>query len=379
LLWLTLWVVLPVYGFFYCRSVENFSTPGVWLSALFDLIGPHWLIGALGAVAVTAVLNHRPRLAKFIAIPLLLLTLAAVIQTARNNLDWLVYLRRQANQIALIIFIPALLFHYAGANFRERARKLLCLIAVVTAVLVLSEIAAIVWRWLHDVSMRKHPELPWQSIWHIRYVAIVLPAVWLAAAALIGRLPNSFVRLAAVLIICSYNLANGLAREYIPTEVPLDRVMSDVFQSQPHSNVRTYFSLRAVTNNVFHRPLAEYSACMAAGLRPTPADFRTGNTWPFRWGRVADDFKSRCIYNSSSSTQQIHGDMISHPEVTSVIVWEIAQSGLLSWISGDSAARAPGDGWFVVSDEYIASHSYWDWQDGWVFRRREFHRKSSAN
>jgi hypothetical protein len=71
--------------------------------------------------------------------------------------------------------------------------------------------------------------------------------------------------------------------------------------------------------------------------------------------------------------------MISHPEVTSVIVWEIAQSGLLSWISGDSAARAPGDGWFVVSDEYIASHSYWDWQDGWVFRRREFHRKSSAN
>ena len=39
-LWLILWLVMPVYGFFYCRSVEDFSSPMVWLTALFEFVHP---------------------------------------------------------------------------------------------------------------------------------------------------------------------------------------------------------------------------------------------------------------------------------------------------------------------------------------------------
>jgi Dolichyl-phosphate-mannose-protein mannosyltransferase len=375
LLWLALWLVLPVYGFFYCRSVDNFSTPVDWVLWLFELIRPYWLATILGAAIVTAGLNRWPRAAKFVAVPMLLLGLAAVIQSARNNFDWVVYLGFPGNQIPLAIVIPAVLFHYAGANFRERWRQALRLIGVVAAVLVLCEGAAIVWRWLHVMSMRKHPGLPWQSMWQIRYVAVVLPAVWLAAAALIGRLPTRALQIAAVVMICSYNLANGLAREYIQTEVPLDRAMADIYLSQPHSQVRTYFDLRKLTDNVYYRPLAAFNACMAAGLRPTPTEFRTGITWPYQWGSVAGQFKSRCIYNPTISAEQIRDDMAARPEVKRVIVWEIVGSSFFGWSAGDPAASGLGDGWTVASDEQIVTHSYWSWQDEWVLRRREFHRK----
>jgi hypothetical protein len=209
-------------------------------------------------------------------------------------------------------------------------------------------------------------------------VAIVLPAVWLAAAALIGRLPSRALQIATVVTICSYNLANGLAREYVQTEVPLDRAMADIFQSQPQSAVRTYFDLRTVTDNVFYRPLAAYNACMAAGLRPTPEEFRTGKTWPYQWGRVAAEFKNRCIYNPTISPAQIHDDMADHPDVTRVITWQAAMPGLnYSWF-GDPVTTGLGDGWVVVSDERIVVHYYWSWSNEWVFRRREFQRKSPA-
>lgn len=377
LLWLSLWIVLPVYGFFYCRSVDNFSSPTSWLISFFDLIGPYWLIVALGAVSAAAGLNRWPQIARFIAIPLLLLAVGALIQTARNRLDWLNYLVFPASRIALAILIPALLFHYSGESFRERREKLIRLFAVVAVVFVLCEAATWVWRWLHEISMRKHPELPWQSIWHIRYVAIVLPAVWLAAAALIARLPTRALRVAAVLMICSYNLANGIARQYTSTEVPLDRVMADVFQSQPRSNVRTYFDLRPIIDSPFYRPLAAYNACMAAGLHPTPGEFRTGNTWPYQWGKVAREFRNLCLYNPSISSEKIHDDTANDPGVTRVIVWDIVGPRLFSWnFVGDPAASGLSDDWLVASDEQIFTYSYWTWEERWELRRREFRRKS---
>jgi len=376
LLWLTLWIVLPVYGFFYCRSVDNFSSPTSWVISFYYLIGPNWLIVAAGVVVAAAVLNRWPLIARFIAVPLLLLAVGALVQTARNRLDWLNYLDFPLGRIVLAILIITLLFHYCGDSFRQRSGKLIRLLAVVAVVFVLCEAAAWVWRWLHKISMRKHPELPWQSIWHVRYVAVVLPAVWLAAAAVIARLPTRALRVAAVITICSYNLANGLARQYIPTEVPLDRVMADVFQSQPRSDVRTYFDLRTMIDNPFYRPLAAYNACMAAGLRPTPEEFRTGNTWPYRWGRVAGEFRNLCIYNPSISSGKIHYDMAGGPEVTRVIVWDIVGPRFFAWSFGDPAASGLGDGWLLASDDQIITYSYWTWDERWVLRRREFHRKS---
>lgn len=373
-LWLMLWIVMPVYGFFYCRSVPDFSSPMVWLRALYEFVQPVWWKALGGATILALALAWLPRTAKFIAIPALIVATAAVVQTARNNLDWMDYLDRPLVFLALLAIAPALIFHYSAPTLKGRTFQLLRLLAIVAVVLVLCEIMFYVWTWLAEVSMRKHPELPWQSVWHVRYVAIVWPAVWLAAASLIARLPTKVLRIAAVLMICSYNLYNGLARQIAATEVPLDRVLADVYRSQPHSDTRTYFDMRDLFDSTYYSPLAMYNACIAARLEPTPGEFRVGNVWPFEYGDAANQFKARCVYNPAISSDQIHGDISRDPEISCVIVWEVSREGLFWWSDGDIADAGLTGAWKLKSDEQIIVYWNWSWRADWVLRRREFDR-----
>jgi hypothetical protein len=377
-LWLLLWLVMPVYGFFYCRSVEDFSSPLVWLDTLFEFVRPvGWGVLA-GIIVVVFFLSWQPRAAKFVAIPLLLLAIAAVVQTARNHFEWMNLANVPAIRMAAIALVPAAIFHYSGTTLRQQFIELLRLLAIVGIVLVLCGLMFLAWKWMRDVSMRKHPELQWQTVWHTRYVAVVWPAVWLAAAALIARLPTPVLRVAAVLMICSYNLFNGLAREYASTEVPLDRVLADIYQSQPHSQTRTYFEMHVLTDSTYYRPLVLYNAVMAARLEPTPAEFRVGSSWPFQYGLAATQFRSRCIYNSSISTEKIHDDLAANPEISRVIVWEVSRTGWWSWPDEEAAKAGLTGRWAKKSDDLTISHWYFDWHNEWIFRRREFQRQPAG-
>lgn len=297
------------------------------------------------------------------------------MQTAHNRLQWMNLANVPAIRLAAIALVPGAIFHYSGNTFRQRFIELLRLLAIVGIVLALCGIMFLAWTWMRDVSMRKHPELPWQTVWHTRYVAIVWPAVWLAAAALVARLPTPVLRIAAVLMICFYNLTNGLAREYASTEVPLDRVLADVYQSQPHSQTRTYFEMHVLTDSTYYRPLVLYNAVMAARLELTPAEFRVGSSWPFQYGSAATQFRRRCIYNSSISTDKIRGDLAGNPEISRVIVWEVTRMGLWSWPDEEAANAGLTGRWAKKSDELIISHWYFDWHNEWIFRRREFQRE----
>jgi len=179
-------------------------------------------------------------------------------------------------------------------------------------------------------------------------------------------------------MICSYNLVNGLAREYASTEVPLDRVVADIYRSHPHSDTRTYFEMHELFDNTLYRPLALYNACIVARLQPIPAEFRVGSSWPFEYGVAATQFKSRCIYNSSISTEQIRDDLAANPEISRVIVWEVSRLGMWSW-PDDEAAKAGLTGrWALKSDEQIVSHWNWTWRSDWILRRREFQRNPAG-
>jgi hypothetical protein len=317
-------------------------------------------------------LGWLPRAAKFVAISLLLLGAAAVVQTARNDFGWMDLADKPLILMAAIALPAAMIFHYSGGTVRDRSIELLRLLAIVGVVLVLCGVMFLGWRWMREVSLRKHPELQWQTVWHIRYVAIVWPAVWLAAAALVGRLPTTALRVAAVLMICSYNLTNGLAREYASSEVPLDRVLADIYQSQPHSATRTYFEMHEMFESTYYRPLVLYNACMAAGLEPTPAEFRVGSSWPFQYGAAATEFRRRCIYNSSISSDRIREDLAKDAGISRVIVWEVSRFGMWSWPDDEAADAGLTGRWEKKSDEVIISHWNWDWHNEWMFRRREF-------
>jgi hypothetical protein len=377
LLWLLLWLVMPVYGFFYCRSVEDFSSPLVWLQSLVQILGAWWW-GALGGMACIALaLAWLPRAAKFVAIPLLLLAVAGIVEAARNNFDWWVAARPPAIAMAVAV-VCGTIFHYSGATLRQRSIELLRLLAVVGVVLSLCGVMFFAWTWMHEVSMRKHPELPWQPVWNTRYVGIVWPAVWLAAAALVSRLPTPVLRIAAVLLICSYNLTDGLAREYASTEVPFDRLVGDIYKSQMHSDTRTYFEMHVLFDSTYYKPLALYNACVVARLEPSPAEFRIGRSWPFQYGAAADWFRSRCIYNSEISDDQIRDDLKNDSGISKVIVWEVSRLGFWSWQDDEAPKAGLTGAWKKTDDETITSHWYWDWHAEWTFRRREFDRMGGS-
>jgi hypothetical protein len=151
--------------------------------------------------------------------------------------------------------------------------------------------------------------------------------------------------------------------------------MSDVYRAQPSSNLRTFTDLRIVLNNYFARPQAAYYACQTARLHPTPADFRTGNEWPFVYGPIAKVFRNRCVYTPYVSQAQMDQELNTHPEVTRVIIWDLESNGRDWWLQ--SLAPPPSaNHWVLHSQQEIPSYWYWTWEIRWgTLRRREFWKK----
>jgi 4-amino-4-deoxy-L-arabinose transferase-like glycosyltransferase len=375
LLWLLLWLVMPVYGFFYCRSVPDFSPPWVWFQSIADYLRPIWWQASLGAVVLVSFFTLLPRAAKFVGIPLLLGGATILAFSAADRWNWMNYTDKPSIQIAVLALMAGTIYHYSAPTILSRALQLTKLLAVIGVVFLCCTIMYFAWTKMHEISMRKHPDLQWQSVWHVRYVAVVMPAVWLAAAALVARLPTRPVRIAVVAMICSYNLANGLAREYASSEVPLDRVTADIYQSQPDSPTRTYFDMREIFSSTFYKPLALYNACVAAKIQPSPAEFRVGSSWPFEYGDAAEIFKNSCIYNNTIDNDQISADTVKHPEINRIVIWETSRTG--AWLDIDDHASNPAsvgltDKWTLASKEEIPCRWNWDWTTRWWFRRREF-------
>src|SRR5579872_7281195 len=89
LLWISLWIVLPVYGCFYCRSVEDFNSPVDWVRAGWEWVGVAWPWAAAGMIVLAAGLHFLPReAAGLLGLALFGLWVAAVVQSARNHLEW---------------------------------------------------------------------------------------------------------------------------------------------------------------------------------------------------------------------------------------------------------------------------------------------------
>jgi 4-amino-4-deoxy-L-arabinose transferase-like glycosyltransferase len=372
LFWVGAWLVLPVYGVFYCRSVDPIYSPMDWLRALATYAGPYWPAWVMGSLVLAIAFSRLRSFAVFLAIVGLLVAAAAVVQTARDKLDWMGWIWSPWARGAIVLLVPALLIHFCGVSVFDRGMELLRFIAVVGVILVLCGLMCLGWRYLRDVSMRRSPDLPWQSIWDVRYVAIVWPAVWLAAAALVCRLPTKIFRAAAVLLTCGLNVANALGREYVPTSMPFDQIFADVYSAQPHSGLRTYTDLKMIYNNFFARPQAAYYSCLTARLDPSPKEFRSGFTWPFRYGTIEDVFKSRCIYTPYISPEAMDRDLDAHREVGRVIIWDLLPD-TDEWWRHPPAEAPPGDKWKLESEKEIRTHWYWDWHDQWgIFRRRVF-------
>ena len=302
-LWLTAWVVLPVYGF-YCRSVAGFVTP---LDALGISDHPRlWTAAvAFATVAFVAAMTYRPTRATAVRWIELAVVFAAVVAAC------------QAMAVGMAAAARA-----AAADGH-----------------------------------------PWESVWVPRYLGFVWPAVAVAVAALLDRLPTRAGRLSGLGLVLAANLGMYGFRVLGSTEPPVDRMAADVWAAQPRPDGTRSDTLTwtAITDhwwaqtgpgdgNLFSDP-GRYYLQVLANRPMTPTRFKQSlGTFTLHRGSVAD--------LPAAVT----------PGVRRAIVWE--QSAGPPAAGDDLLPRLPG--WRRSGDDAYIVRDAWTGQIRSGYRRREY-------
>jgi 4-amino-4-deoxy-L-arabinose transferase-like glycosyltransferase len=308
-LWLGAWIALPAYVF-YCHSIEAFYSPVDWLTtaSVPTILSRHpWLWYAMGIVAVAGVLA------------------AAVFITASRpmilrGLQWTV------TAVALW-----------GACF-----------GIFKICVVLSTEAQLANR-------------AWHSIWIPRYLGFIWPAITMATAAIIMRLPTRPVRAAAIFFLLGINLAFGAARVFAGTEPPVDRMAVDAYAGQDlRGTVATYVDVRRGDPNPGGGTLltncGKYYLQMLAWAQPMTPDLFMGSLSDFRLRRNAD-------------AREIAQEITRSKRTDRLIVWDEIPENIVR----ETDTLGPMlKGWKIVHEDWYPVRRFWDFQDHGNFRRREY-------
>lgn len=328
-LWLALLLIVPVYGFFYCRSVNDFASPIDWLRA-FRIVLP--------------------------ALP----------------------------------FAGLALWYFSGHTFRERNIKLIQFIAVVAGLFLLCIAIHAFWQYQYDRhwdSMRRTygsyvnravaPDLDWQSLWMPRYIGIVWPAVGIAAAVLLARLPVWWLRWPAIATLLAVNLTYASLRLFAGTQPPHEDVFADLKQARD-SNHETRVIMTSLdphqrgvvvwfhaSNYGLYGDAGRYYACLMLGLRPTPVEFRSG--------QIVSQYHA--IAGQLTEPSQLRG-IASRGRALRLIVWERYTEAIPRPEPSDppdAVVTQLGNGWKLAAEPKVYPlRSWYEWSDmGWM-RRREF-------
>jgi hypothetical protein len=329
-LWLSLLLIVPIYGFFYCRSVHGFVSPMDWLDAA------------------------RP----FAASPFV----------------WLA---------------AAVLIYFSGYTMAQRLARLVQFTAVVATIIALCGGLYLFWQfqldrhWQHMrdlhgnwVDAANSPELDWKSVWMPRYSGVVWPAMAIACAILLARIPTIYLRWPAVAVVLAINGGNAACRLLADTQPPQPRIFADVAAVRDsHESTRIVMTSLDpdrrgrtlwfhASNYGLYGDAGRYFACIALGLEPSPSDFRNGLiTNEYRpW--LGDLVPPENIPNG-----------IATRETNRLIIWERYQrfQEPEELPADDDIVQSLGPTWKLARRPEIFRLRNWhDWGDmGWM-RRREF-------
>jgi hypothetical protein len=323
LLWLLAWIALPAYVL-YCISMPNFAGPNQWFRTAWRLIHvPSTLM--------------EPRL-------------AAAVWTAAI-----------AAALGLGIFATA-------ENASLRARKFLALLAVLLIVYLLCESAY----WLVlKLSARAaaHGE-KWYSIWIPRYLGFIWPALAIAAATLLMRLPTRPLRVFAIGFLVVANLVQ-FANRVLASEPPTDQLAREVIASQgPQNPQRVYVQPRfGVWENSFEPGRGWYDTISfryylseMTGMKTTPLEVRLG-------GPLYQKRFTPWVYPSPMS---VATNVSRNPQLRRVITWERIDPGKPDLNATDRLEPLLGAEWKRVSERVRPARDHWTWRELYTLRRREY-------
>jgi 4-amino-4-deoxy-L-arabinose transferase-like glycosyltransferase len=313
LLWLSLWIVLPGY-LFYCHSVPDFESPILhvrWPAWFWDALAAHvalqYVFGSLLAATVILGTWFRPT--------------------------------RPAVQKALVV---AVMFGLVMLVFTMCRRE--------------ADLAAIENR-------------AWRSIWVPRYLGFIWPAMAMATAALLMRLPTIYIRSAAIALLLGVNAAFGIARFAVNTEPPVEQIARDVLDAQPprDATTRTYTAIPPGSSDPGRGSLmmlpGRYYLYMLSGERPpSPQQFRMlGAPLPFVLRN----------YDGGRAVREVGAS----PRISRIVLWE-NEAFDADYQQPDALRGKLPPGWQLVSDRWYPVWTFWEWQQQWNFRRTEYVKES---
>jgi 4-amino-4-deoxy-L-arabinose transferase-like glycosyltransferase len=175
--------------------------------------------------------------------------------------------------------------------------------------------------WLLCVALAAAVEdRPRQPIWMTRYFSMMFPALLIAIAALLNRLPGPLAWLGVGLFIAAN--APHFPSTWIDPKpgAPLAALARDVAAAQGDRSLRTYTlqpqSWRFAQHATFSTPESRYYLFRATGRQTTPRDFLTG------------DISAWCVVGANASMTRIARDVRNDRSIERVIVWEESSPSL---------------------------------------------------
>jgi hypothetical protein len=259
-------------------------------------------------------------------------------------------------------------FVLCGRTMRERVYKL----AVVVATLGGLFIACWICFFLYE---RKHGG----SIWMPRYLGFAWPAVAIAVAALLLRLPTRPLRWCAIALLVGVNLAVYSARLFAGSEPPVDRMARDLVDAQPPSVVRMYYDVGASrggppgAGTLYTLP-GSYYLTIYSGKPTNPQEFLTG----FAGGRIASKFKRWNKPSFMPLPQYVASDANRTPSLTRLIVWEdFTPREVMT--SDDPVLQRLGNNWTRADEELFPVRDHWTWRNLLTLRRRVYERTAAPS
>ena len=365
-LWIGAWVAVPMYAF-YCMSVQSFYSPLYWLLA--------------------ATLDEPPALAAAPAIPLP--AWAGGKPSAAATPSWwdraadvwhqnraAIWDAATADNVRFF-FLAALLAAAVLGLFlcaRTWAGRVRAAATLAAAVLIVFSLCLPVYLGL--LSFRPTGGT---SVWMPRYLGFVWPAVIIAVAVLIARLPTRPLRWAAVALFLAVNLAQFGNRVYAGSEPPTGRIAADLIAARPPDDrqkpdVLTFVRLLypnygAPGTGVLNSQPMRYSFTLAGHLTPgvdyTPEDVK-------HWSRLDARFfppaAGQLPYDRFVSVVARRANNPGAPE--KLIVWEGIPPG--RGADDNPILAALGPQWTMVDQQLYPVRDHWTWIDLFTARRRVY-------
>jgi hypothetical protein len=259
------------------------------------------------------------------------------------------------------LIVPTLIWHYSAPTLLLRALRFLQLISVLAALFLLCL--------LTELALRRWKPAETGPLWMPRYFAIVWPAFAIIVCILIMRLPTRPLRWLAIAILLGVNLAQTWGRMFGGSEPPVDRMIADLWASQPaNTTTRAYLQPGAQSphpagGSIYNNP-GKYYLSIARGQAWLPNVY--ANSEITRVVTVWTD----------TSPRRIASDVRRNPRLEQIVVWD--RFPQVPANATDPLLDQLGTPWKRTSEEYFPVRYHWNWSTLYVSRRREYTRPASS-